>query len=56
MGVSRFWGLGENLKFRDMPIKQTILKTMNKYLNSKNINKEILDKIFFYNAYNFFNK
>ena len=27
-----------------------------KYLNSKNINKEILDKIFFYNAYNFFNK
>ena len=26
------------------------------YLNSKNIKKEILDKIFFYNAYNFFNK
>ena len=25
------------------------------YLNSRNINKEILDKIFFYNAYNFFN-
>ena len=26
------------------------------YLNSRNIDKEILDKIFFYNAYNFFNK
>lgn len=32
------------------------IPSLYKYLNSRNIDKEILDKIFFYNAYNFFQK
>ena len=32
------------------------IPSLYEYLNSRNIDKEILDKIFFYNAYNFFNK
>lgn len=34
----------------------SFVPSLYKYLNSRNIDKEILDKIFFYNAYNFFNK
>ena len=61
MGVSRFWGVGENLNFTDMPIKRTVLKTMTKHeeivpqehyctnCGSKEFTVEKLEKINFIN-------
>lgn len=49
---SDFDGCDLNGKLADI----SYIPSLYEYLNSKNINKEILDKIFFCNAYNFFSR
>ena len=59
MGLEDYLSIGSDFDGATMSEKLSDISqvtTLYQYLKSKNIDEEILDKIFFTNAYNFFNK
>lgn len=58
-GYENFLSIGSDFDGAVMSEKLYDISCVNalyQYLKNKNISKDVLDKIFFYNAYNFFNK
>ena len=59
LGYEDYLSIGSDFDGCDMSEKLadiSYVPSLYDYLKSKNINEEILNKIFFYNAYNYFNK